>query len=301
MDLIEKATIVHYHRHRIRTFAGGTPEALGWRERASQIRRFEVLAGVGDLTGRSVLDVGCGHADLKAFLDRRFTGFEYLGIDQMPEFVAEARDRYRGRADTTIVRADFTTAPLPRADYVLASGALGYRCQDPDFTPRMIRKMAEAARRAVAFNMLRREAFPEHPLLVGHDRDRVAAFCRELSPEVRVIEGYLEDDFTVFLYTGDRAGAPPRAERPAAPLHRRREGPGRRDPARRTGVGRTPSGKAGTSRRSRVQVGPVVRGRRAGSRSPRSRRTASARRTTGTSAFPKTTVTPQLAGESFPV
>jgi len=199
MDILEKATIIHYHRHRIHTYSEGTAKALGWRGPESQMRRFEVLASVGDLQGRSVLDVGCGYADLKAFLDRTAPDVTYLGLDQMPEFVSEAQARYQDDPRATILQADFTTAVLPEMDYVLASGALAYRSADPDFHLQVIERMWAATRRGLAFNMLRKEVFPEHPLLVGHDRDRVVDFCRGLSSDVEVVEGYLEDDFTVFV------------------------------------------------------------------------------------------------------
>ena len=40
MDLIERATIMHYHRHRIAQF-GPRPQALGWKAPHSQWDRFE--------------------------------------------------------------------------------------------------------------------------------------------------------------------------------------------------------------------------------------------------------------------
>lgn len=199
MNLIEKATLLHYHRHRIAVCAAGTVGALGWRGEESQRKRFEVIARAGDLNGSSLLDVGCGHGDLKRYLDPIFTGFTYVGIDQMPEFIAEARARYGAFPRTYFYQTDFTTITFPQVDYVIASGALGYRCADPDFYFDMIRKMAGAAKKAVVFNMLDAARFPSHPLLVGHDFEKVAAFCRTLSSDVRIVRGYLEDDFTVFI------------------------------------------------------------------------------------------------------
>jgi len=50
------------------------------------------------------------------------------------------------------------------------------------------------------FNALDAARFPAHPLLVGRDCEQLVAFCRELSPDVAVIRGYLDDDFTVCMY-----------------------------------------------------------------------------------------------------
>lgn len=203
MNLIEKATIIHYHRHRIDAHSSGTTAALGWRKKDSQVKRFEVLATVGDLNGCSLLDVGCGYGDLKEFLGRRFSQFTYVGIDQMPEFIAEAQNRYADCSDTYFYQADFTSVAFPQVEYVFASGALAYRCDNPDFYQDMIKKMYQAASRAFVFNMLDADQFPAHPLLVGHDIEKIVSFCQGLSPCVKVVNGYIEDDFTVFMYRSD--------------------------------------------------------------------------------------------------
>lgn len=200
MDLIEKATVMHYHRHRIAQYQPGTVESLGWRNAHSQQLRFQTLIKIGDLNGRSILDVGCGYGDLKAFLDLHFSGFDYIGIDQMPEFIAEARKRYEGIERTAFYQTDFSAAELPQVDYVIASGVLGYRCKDENFYTGMIGKLYNSARIALAFNMLDKSRFPQHDLLVGHDRQEILMLCRVLSPRVECFSDYLEDDFTIFMY-----------------------------------------------------------------------------------------------------
>jgi SAM-dependent methyltransferase len=196
MNLIERATAMHYHRHRLAQW-GGAPQALGWKEAQSQRRRFEVIAAAADFAHCSVLDVGCGRADLKAFLDERFPGVSYTGIDQMPEFIQLAASRH-GQGDAgRFLLGDFSAIELPAADYVVACGALGYRCAEAGYHLRMIRKFFAAARRALVFNVLDASRFPEHPLLVGRDCEEVLDLCRRLSPDVAVSRGYLEDDMTV--------------------------------------------------------------------------------------------------------
>ena len=200
MNLIDKATIIHFHRHRLATYSNGTVKALGWKSAASQVRRFKVLAGVDDLSGCTVLDLGCGYGDLKPFLDQRFTDVAYIGVDQMHEFVREAAKRHGRCRNTRFFLGDFTTMALPRVDYVLASGAFGYRSKDPGFPDNVIRRIYLAAEKGVAFNMLDAEFFPSHALLKGHNREKVVSFCRELTLNCKLITGYLKDDFTIFLY-----------------------------------------------------------------------------------------------------
>jgi SAM-dependent methyltransferase len=197
VDPVARATVLDFHRHRIDVFGAGSVESLGWRNATSQARRFEVIAEACDFEGASVLDVGCGRGDLKGFLDARVDRFSYLGLEHVAAFVDDARSRYADHPRTDFVQCDFSAVALPPADHVVASGALGYRCPDPDFHMTMIRRMFAVARRTLVFNLLDVAAFPEHPLLVGRDREEVLAFCRSLSPDVELIDEYLEDDFTI--------------------------------------------------------------------------------------------------------
>ena len=202
MNLIEKATIRHYHNHRIAAYRSGTFKALGWRSKSSQIKRFEVIATIGNLNECTLLDIGCGYGDLKRFLDQAFTNYTYIGIDQMPQFISVANKRYGALPNTYFFQSDFATVEFPKVDYVVASGAFAYRCQSQNFHFEMIRKMYAAATRAVAFNMLDAARFPKHDLLIGHNIDRVAAFCLQLSHRTKVIKGYLPDDFTMIVNKG---------------------------------------------------------------------------------------------------
>jgi len=200
MNLLETATILHYHRHRMATYGDAAVEALGWKGANSQSKRFEVIAGAANFDGSAILDAGCGHGDLKAFLDERFHDFSYIGVDHVPEFIAHAKARYAASQHTWFHSCDFSKLELPRVDYVIASGALGYRCAQPQFHLEMVRRMYQAAEQAAIFNALDAARFPAHPLLVGRDCEQLVAFCRELSPDVAVIRGYLDDDFTVCMY-----------------------------------------------------------------------------------------------------
>lgn len=199
MNLLERAAILHFHRHRIATH-GDDVMALGWRNADSQQKRFDVISSLADFSGRTVLDVGCGRGDLKAFLDRRFADVAYIGIDQMPEFIADANARYAPTAHISTCRfyqADFSEVSFPRVDYVIASGALAYRTAEAGFVFDMIERLYAASERAVIFNFLDADRFPDHPLLQGHDCEAVIAHCQRISPDVEVVRGYLDDDITV--------------------------------------------------------------------------------------------------------
>jgi trans-aconitate methyltransferase len=198
MNPIDRATIIHYHRHRIAAFGEDT-RALGWRDADSQRKRFEVIAAAADFSGKAVLDVGCGRADLKAWLDERFSEVHYVGVDQMPEFIDAARVRYADCPRSNFYCADFSTAELPLSHIVVACGALGYRCAEPDFHFHMIRHLWAACAGVLIVNLLDAATFPEHPLLVGRNVDEVMALAEALAPGAELVRGYLDDDFTVVM------------------------------------------------------------------------------------------------------
>lgn len=199
MNLIDRATVIHFHRHRIAQFGAHSARALGWVSEASQASRFESIAQSVDFNDSSVLDLGCGTGDLKAFLDARFCGVSYLGVDQVPEFVARARARYAGEPHASFELGDFSSMIFPRVDHVVACGSLSYRSSSPNYVYGSIAKMFASAAQTVVFSVLDAAHFPEHPLLVGHPLDEIVAFCRKLAPSVSVVRGGLANAATVVM------------------------------------------------------------------------------------------------------
>lgn len=196
--LLDESAVFRYHRQRIKEYGAGSPGALGWLP-DGQLIRFEVLSQIGDLAHCSVLDVGCGYADLYPFLHQRFAGVQYIGIEQMPELLALARARYGHAPDVTLATGDFLRQPLPPSDYVLASGSLNYRHRHPRFIYEAIETLYASCRRGLGFNLLSWEPADGGPL-AAYDPAAIVAFCRTLAPGVQLVEGYREGDFTVFMY-----------------------------------------------------------------------------------------------------
>jgi 2-polyprenyl-3-methyl-5-hydroxy-6-metoxy-1,4-benzoquinol methylase len=51
---------------------GSPTKALGFRAPENQIIRFETFSRWGDMSGLTVMDLGCGYGDLKGFLDQHY-------------------------------------------------------------------------------------------------------------------------------------------------------------------------------------------------------------------------------------
>ena len=196
MNIIEKARVQAFHRHRI----GNCPtHELGYRSVSSQTLRFEALCRLGDLSGLTVLDLGCGYGDLKPFLDGRFNGVNYLGIDFLPEFIGTAEKRFGELAHTQFLCADFLNASLPTVDVIIASGSLNYRTANAEHPWPIIYEMWRAARKGIVFNLLDKKNFTHDTFLCGYDPQQIFVRCQKITPATDIISDYLPDDFTILM------------------------------------------------------------------------------------------------------
>jgi len=89
----EKEKIVRYFERKLQEHRQG-PQAHSWRSVNSQRVRFEVLAEVGDLRHKAILDVGCGLGDFYGFLKEKGVEVRYTGYDIVPQMISEAQKRH---------------------------------------------------------------------------------------------------------------------------------------------------------------------------------------------------------------
>lgn len=192
-----------FYKERVRTH-GLTHQGMGFNRRESQLRRFEVLASVGDLHGKRVLDVGAGLGDFLVYLWDRGIVPDYTGLDVCEHFVEACRERFRepGPGPATFVAGDILDFVASEPfDYVVSSGIFGY------LTASAVARVAPTlsflfslCRRGAAVNFLSARAeqrAPDRLYLPARDLLDVAF---ELTPAVVLRHDYLPNDFTLLLY-----------------------------------------------------------------------------------------------------
>lgn len=172
--------------------------ALGWLTEHDQQIRFKALADIADLKGKTVLDAGCGYADLLTFLSVNNKPGHYYGVEQIPELIEKAKNRYEHLNTVTFIARNFMLADLPIVDYVFASGSLNYGNSDAGYIFKAISKLFGCSRSGLAFNLLRN--IPNNGLLVSYEPGLILAHCRTLSNNVVLKEDYDEQDFTIWMY-----------------------------------------------------------------------------------------------------
>lgn len=195
----ENGWIAAFYDQRVERF-GMDHQALDWGSRTSQQRRFQVLTEIDDLAGRSVLDVGCGMADLFTFMQARRIPTSYTGYDISPAVLASARRRY---PDLDLRLVDLMTQDIdtPRFEYVFASGIFYLRPQGSyAYLAAMVRQMYRACRHGAAFNSLSSMSDRIDPDRFVADPAKVLDLCLDITPNVALRHDYLPHDFTVYLY-----------------------------------------------------------------------------------------------------
>ncbi len=173
-------------------------EALNWGSRKSQQQRFRVLAEVGISPGCSLLDVGCGLADFKCWLDAQGIAVQYSGLDITPEMIEKCRQRYPRQA--FFCGNIFDSAP-GMFDYVTASGIFYLRRHHPmKYLLDTVETMFEKANFAIAFNSLSSWS-PKQDMAEFHASPlALVQACRKLSPYIVLRHDYHPNDFTVYIY-----------------------------------------------------------------------------------------------------
>jgi len=197
----QRRELVKRHRDSLRQY-GYSTDTLFWSSRGVQKLRFRVLAEVGIQSGDSVLDIGCGFADLDSWLQSGGLDVRYTGIDLSREILTAAQhlnpqlDLHCGEL------VDFNWSEQS-FDWVVLSGTLNWQLGDDGaYASRVIARMFALCRKGVAFNMLDARSLDNSRLgdLRSYNPIAVAEYCRTLSPSAVLRDDYLDQDFTVYLW-----------------------------------------------------------------------------------------------------
>lgn len=204
MKALDKAEYIERYEARLRQF-GYSPETLGWGKHGRQEVRFAVLAEPAlQSPESSVLDVGCGFADLYDFLRQRGWSGRYVGIDVVPALLEVAREHHPA---LDLRQADITEArDLGQFDYVISSGAFNGRLvaeNNEEHIATALQAMFAAARVAVCVDFLSTYVDFQKPEAWHTDPLWAFGVARRFSRRVALRHDYMPFEFALFLYRDD--------------------------------------------------------------------------------------------------
>jgi SAM-dependent methyltransferase len=198
IDPVEVAYIIKYHKELINKYPKDDNLTMGW-SGDSQNTRFKILSEIDDLNHKSILDVGCGNAQLYDYLVQLYPTIRYVGIDLIDEFLKSAIQRLVNKKDVNFYQGNFMSEQLPLLDYYLVSGAFNYKNSNPLYIFQSIQHLFNSARFGLGFNLL--SIVPKNQqIAVAYNKQMIFEFCKMLTPKYKLIDNYLENDYTIFIY-----------------------------------------------------------------------------------------------------
>jgi ubiquinone/menaquinone biosynthesis C-methylase UbiE len=199
----EQQAVIAAYSERLRSH-GADVRTLNWGSRASQERRFEVIAEAGIRSGMSVLDVGCGLGDLLPWLNARGIEVDYTGLDVTPGMIASCRERFPSRTFHEGDIVSWCQEDATGFDFVVASGIFYDRPgSGQEYMQNAVRAMLRLCRTGVACNTI--TAMADQP---AEDEFRptialLGELCASFTPRFILRHDYHPCDATLYLYKND--------------------------------------------------------------------------------------------------
>lgn len=145
---------------------GVNERSLGWTKNKQAIRFEQLLSYFNVGEGNrcySLLDVGCGFADLNGYIKQnqdKYRNLSYNGIDMMPNFIEVAKSIYPEDKDN-IVYSDFMKQDFGDITYdiIVGSGTFGVMVSDDedimyDYVSGLMGKAFDISNIGISFNFM---------------------------------------------------------------------------------------------------------------------------------------------------
>lgn len=205
MEDADRQDYIARYEGRLKRF-GYSPESLGWGRHGRQEVRFSVLAeyAMRNRTA-SVLDVGCGFADLYDFLRARgWTGL-YTGLDIVPGLLEEA---HRRNPLLDLREADIVQIGdgFPQYDLVVASGMFNAKLRAGDNRTHIsesLNAMWGLARYYLAVDFLSTFVDFQQEGAWHTDPSWALALAHRFSRRVLLRHDYMPYEFALIVYRDD--------------------------------------------------------------------------------------------------
>jgi SAM-dependent methyltransferase len=165
----------------------------------AQKMRFENFLLANEVSGKRVLDVGCGVGDFHAHLCAKGIKCEYVGVDLSAAMIGRCRERFEGGTFEVCDILDWE--PEQPFDYVVSFAI--HNVVVPDgwgILERVTRRQFELCAFAAHVSLLtdRYEGFAGH--IQPWRAEEVLALALGITPYVMLQHHYLPNDFSITMY-----------------------------------------------------------------------------------------------------
>ena len=215
MKISRKRRIRQYYAARVCPDREGY-EILSWSSREAQEQRFQVLLEIlrenfAEGSCPTLLDVGCGLAELAVFLKNANCPVCYTGVDLTEAVLQEGQRRYPG-LDLRMLDVFAESCPFPEQsfDVVFASGIFNMELGNNEtFAVSGMLRLAALAKYLAVANFLHKRNEFQHSLCHYYDPNFLLARLQQAALPVELQEDYLDNDFTLVFKRQRQGGIAP--------------------------------------------------------------------------------------------
>jgi SAM-dependent methyltransferase len=176
---------------------GKDVKTLGWGSEQQQVFRFLQALRAVDVSGKSVLDIGCGFGDfLSVCIDNNIEISNYEGWDINPDLIRMAQEQHP-MASFNVVDLSNLNDVLVVAEIGFMLGVLNLNFKDKYdnllFSKMMIKKAFCSVSRSLVVDFLSLKKSPDYPaedFVFYHDPAELLSYALTLTPSVRLFHDY---------------------------------------------------------------------------------------------------------------
>ena len=198
MDELSKEYVISFFDTNL-MLHGDRPEAVRWTSKG-QLLHYRAMLDIGDMSGKKILDFGCGKGDFYQFLKDRDIQVQYTGFDINEKLIAAARLKYPDSdfrvfdTDKNVLEEDF--------DYIILCGVFNLRVNGLDEVIRdTLKKLFFRCRIGLAFNALSvHNPRKDFELNYTSPEELFAFAVNNLSPFVSLRHDRMSYDYIMFIY-----------------------------------------------------------------------------------------------------
>jgi len=181
---------------------GYDPKSIGWGLRGGKLSlRFETLLQIGQISGCSILDVGCGFGDLYGFLKFKKIKTKYFGVEINPKLVEVGKKIY---PKAKLEVRDIEKKPFNKKfDWVLASGITSHASTYPHIEG-VLRAMFRSCKQGVAMNFVSDLVDYRTKGLFYSSPEKIFTIAKSLSNRIVLRHDYMSYEFTIYIYKNNK-------------------------------------------------------------------------------------------------
>lgn len=200
MNSSEKEAVIKRYSDRLQQF-GDSPLTLGWTKQ-KHFLRYHILLDNWKFNGETLLDFGCGFADLYAYVQKLGLNLNYHGYDINPDLIAIGKKKY---PDVQLSTEDiFSIKTMKMFDYAVSSGVHNLKLENNwQFIEQTMAKFAFLCRKGFSLNFISNKVtyFEEH--LYHADPAEILDLAYSYSKNVILRNDYMPFEFTIIVDLND--------------------------------------------------------------------------------------------------